>query len=464
MLKFLVNNKEVNTDLPAGSSLVDFLRNEMHLYGTKIGCREGDCGACTVLVGELVNGKMDYKAMTSCLTPMGNAVGKHIVTIEGINQAKLTEIQSEFVEQSGTQCGFCTPGFILSLYGFCLGDKPFSMENAIEAVAGNICRCTGYKSIERSIAPIVQKLQSLDRSNPLKWLVNNNFLPDYFLGIPERMKAIAPLATTSAQNSGYILAGGTDLLLQDFEGANDAPVVNLVYGAEEFNQIRIDNGRVTIGASVTITEVKDSDELNQLLPGLGNYLNLMASTPIRNMATVGGNIANGSPIGDVSVMLMGLDATLVLSNKGIKREVKLRDFFVGYKKVAKDAEELVECVYFDKPNESTRFSFEKISKRIHLDMATVNSSMRVVLEEGVIQKASFAVGGLGPTIRYLDKTADYLVGKKIDNATFKEANHIAQTEITPRSRAEYKRALVRQQLLIHLMSFSPETVTLEALQ
>ena len=119
--------------------------------------------------------------MTSCLTPMGNAVGKHIVTIEGINQAKLTEIQSEFVEQSGTQCGFCTPGFILSLYGFCLGDKPFSMENAIEAVAGNICRCTGYKSIERSIAPIVQKLQSLDRSNPLKWLVNNNFLPDYFV-------------------------------------------------------------------------------------------------------------------------------------------------------------------------------------------------------------------------------------------------------------------------------------------
>ena len=250
-------------------------------------------------------------------------------------------------------------------------------------------------------------------ANPLKWLVNNNFLPDYFLGIPERMKAIAPLATTSAQNSGYILAGGTDLLLQDFEGANDAPVVNLVYGAKEFNQIRIDNGRVTIGASVTITEVKDSDELNQLLPGLGNYLNLMASTPIRNMATVGGNIANGSPIGDVSVMLMGLDATLVLSNKGIKREVKLRDFFVGYKKVAKDAEELVECVYFDKPNESTRFSFEKISKRIHLDMATVNSSMRVVLEEGVIQKASFAVGGLGPTIRYLDKTADYLVGKGI---------------------------------------------------
>ena len=464
MLRFLVNNKYVETDLPVGSSLVDFIRNEMHLYGTKIGCREGDCGACAVLVGELVDGKMVYKAMTSCLTPMGNAVGKHIVTIEGINQAKLTAIQSEFIEQNGTQCGFCTPGFILSIYGFCLGEKPFTMENAIEAVAGNICRCTGYKSIERSIAPIMQKLQSMDRSAPLKWLVDNNFLPDYFLGIPDRMQAIASLATTSAQDSGYILAGGTDLLLQDFEGAHDAPNVNLMYGAKEFSQIKIETDRVTIGASVTITELKDSPELNRLLPGLGNYLNLMASTPIRNMATVGGNIANGSPIGDVSVMLMGLDASLLLSNKGAKREVTLRDFFVGYKKVAKDSEEIVECVYFDTPNENTRFSFEKISKRIHLDMATVNSSMRVIVDQNVIQKASFAVGGLGPTIRYLDKTADYLVGKKIDNATFKEANRIAQTEITPRSRAEYKRALVRQQLLIHLMSFSPETVTLGTLQ
>ena len=464
MLRFLVNNKYVETDLPVGSSLVDFIRNEMHLYGTKIGCREGDCGACAVLVGELVDGKMVYKAMTSCLTPMGNAVGKHIVTIEGINQAKLTAIQSEFIEQNGTQCGFCTPGFILSLYGFCLGEKPFTMENAIEAVAGNICRCTGYKSIERSIAPIMQKLQSMDRSAPLKWLVDNNFLPDYFLGIPDRMQAIASLATTSAQDSGYILAGGTDLLLQDFEGAHDAPNVNLMYGAKEFSQIKIETDRVTIGASVTITELKDSPELNRLLPGLGNYLNLMASTPIRNMATVGGNIANGSPIGDVSVMLMGLDASLLLSNKGAKREVTLRDFFVGYKKVAKDSEEIVECVYFDTPNENTRFSFEKISKRIHLDMATVNSSMRVIVDQNVIQKASFAVGGLGPTIRYLDKTADYLVGKKIDNATFKEANRIAQTEITPRSRAEYQRAEVRQKLLIRLMSFSPETGALWALQ
>ena len=195
-----------------------------------------------------------------------------------------------------------------------------------------------------------------------------------------------------------------------------------------------------------------------------DYLKLVASTPVRNMATVGGNIANGSPIGDLSVMLIALDAVLVMRNNGQTREVKLKDFFTGYKKVNKAPEEFIEWIYFDAPDESTRFSFEKICKRDYLDMATVNSAMRVIVDNGVIKQASFAVGGLGPTIRSLDKTAEYLVGKRIDNQTFKQANSVAQTEITPRSRAEYKRALVRQQLFIHLMNFSPQAISLEALQ
>lgn len=161
---------------------------------------------------------------------------------------------------------------------------------------------------------------------------------------------------------------------------------------------------------------------------------------------------------------MALDATLVLRHKGKTRECELKDFFIGYKKVAKDPEEFIAWIYFDLPDEKTRFSFEKISKRGHLDMATVNSAMRVVLADGVIQKASFTVGGLGPTIRYLAGTAKYLTGKRITNQTFREANRIAQGEITPRSRPEYKRSLVRQELFLHLMSFSPQTISLEALR
>jgi len=458
MLKFIINNREVQTDLPLGSSLVDFIRNEMHLYGTKIGC-----GACTILVGELQDGGVRYRTMTSCLAPLGNANGRHIVTIEGINQTELSMIQREFVEKNGTQCGFCTPGFILSLYGFCLDAKPFTVENAMESIAGNICRCTGYKSIERAMAPVVEKLKTLDMSAPVERLVAEKFLPEYFLGIEARLRSLQP-ETPRVRDHGYIVAGGTDILLQDPEGAMDSSEVNLVFGIRELQGIRIEDGRCHIGAATPITDIKDSEVIRGFLPLIGQYLNLMASTPVRNMATAGGNIANGSPIGDLSVMLLALDATLVLSLRGTRRELPLRDFFQGYKKVGKDPEELIESIHFEVPGADTRFSFEKISKREHLDMATVNSALKVVLEDGVVRKASFAVGGLGPTLRFLDRTCESLVGKRLDNATFREANRVAQTEITPRSRADYKRSLVRQQLLIHLMSFAPETVTLEAVQ
>ncbi|MCX6556458.1 MAG: FAD binding domain-containing protein [Candidatus Aminicenantes bacterium] len=473
MLTFIVNNKEVKTNAPAASSLVDYIRNDLHLYGTKIGCREGDCGACTILVGEMEDGELKYQTMNSCLMPLGNADRKHIVTIEGVNGPELTPVQAALLENNGTQCGFCTPGFVMAFYGFCLNmGKEKNLANAIEAISGNICRCTGYKSIEKAAGAIVKKLQPPHRgpSGPMpgavtmEWLVNNKFLPEYFLAIPERLRKIAPAAAAAVRESGYIIAGGTDVLLQDPEGALAAENVNLVYGASEYSRIKFAEGKCYVGSAVTVKELKESKELRAYFPRLDEYLKLMASPPIRNMATVGGNIANGSPIGDLCVMMMALDAILVLRRQGETREVKLKEFFIGYKKVNKDPEEFIQWIVFDLPDVHSRFSFEKISKRGHLDMATVNSAMSIILAGGVIKKASFAVGGLGPTIRNMAKTADFLLGKKISNHTFQEANLIAQNEITPRSRADYKRALVRQQLFIHLMSFAPEAISLEALK
>ena len=465
MLNFIVNNKEVKTNTPAASSLVDFIRNELHLYGTKIGCREGDCGACTILVGEIKDGELQYQTMNSCLMPLANANHKHIVTIEGVNGPELSPIQAALVDNNGTQCGFCTPGFVMSFYGFCLNSgKEKNLENAIEAISGNICRCTGYKSIEKTAAAVVDKLQSMPEAETTAWLVENEFLPDYFLAIPAKLKKIAPANAVTVGDSGYIIAGGTDILLQNPEGAIAAGKLNLVYGADKYSRIKFAGGQCHIGSTTTIKNLKECRELRNYIPKLDGYLKLMASTPIRNMATVGGNIANSSPIGDACVILMALDATLVLRHKGKTRECELKDFFVGYKKVAKDPEEFIEWIYFDLPDARTHFSFEKISKRGHLDMATVNSAMRIDLDNGMITRAAFTVGGLGPTIRYLAKTAGYLAGKKISKQTFKEANRIAQGEITPRSRADYKRSLVRQQLFIHLMSFSPATISLEALR
>src|SRR6187402_2952070 len=159
-MKFILNDQDIATDQPPGTTVLDFVRYRQNLKGTKIGCREGDCGACTILVGELIGNEVKYRSMTSCLMPLANASGKHIVTIEGINptDGSLTPVQQAMVDESGTQCGFCTVGFVMSLTGACLDGSARSPEAAISAVDGNICRCTGYKSIERAAWKVSEQL------------------------------------------------------------------------------------------------------------------------------------------------------------------------------------------------------------------------------------------------------------------------------------------------------------------
>lgn len=160
MIRFILNEKTIATELPPGMVLLDFIRYHQHLTGTKIGCREGDCGACTILVGELSNDELSYHSATSCLMPIGNAMGKHIVTVEGINfPDTLNPVQQAMADCGATQCGFCTPGFVMSLAGFCLSNAKATKENAIAAIDGNICRCTGYKSIEKAAVMITEQLQ-----------------------------------------------------------------------------------------------------------------------------------------------------------------------------------------------------------------------------------------------------------------------------------------------------------------
>src|SRR4051794_27406389 len=160
MIRFILNNEDISTSEPPGTTVLDFARYRKDLKGTKIGCREGDCGACTILVGELVGDEVKYRSMTSCLMPLANAAGKHIVTIEGINpeDGSLTPVQQAMLDESGTQCGFCTVGFVMSLTGFCLDKTEKTAELAISSIDGNICRCTGYKSIERAAASISRQL------------------------------------------------------------------------------------------------------------------------------------------------------------------------------------------------------------------------------------------------------------------------------------------------------------------
>ena len=205
-MKFILNNDDIATVLPAGTTVLDFVRYHKNLKGTKIGCREGDCGACTILVGELKDSRVSYRTMTSCLMPLANAEGKHIVTIEGINPSdgSLTPVQQAMIDESGTQCGFCTVGFVMSLTGFCIDETPKTCEMAISSVDGNICRCTGYKSIQRA-ADLLSR-RSADGEE--------QFVPEYFRSIYERLGDVRNQARTeirAATGGSTIAAAGSSI-------------------------------------------------------------------------------------------------------------------------------------------------------------------------------------------------------------------------------------------------------------
>ena len=458
MIQFILNETEINTALPPGMLVLDFIRYHQNLTGTKIGCREGDCGACTILVGEIKNNTLVYNAVTSCLMAIGNAAGRHIVTIEGINGGSLNIVQQAFSDEGATQCGFCTPGFIVSLTGFCISSKTPSYDNAVDAVNGNICRCTGYKSIERAAKTINEKMLVRHSEEALQFAVTNNIIPSYFLQIKERLLKIAVNVVDQKGNADKFLGGGTDLYVQRPEAMIEEKI-NFLFDKSELKGI-IQRGNICeMGAATTATDIAESDIFTQYFPLLKKYIKLISSTQIRNMATIAGNFTNASPIGDFTVFFLALDAQLILSDGENKRTIALRKFYKGYKSLDKKPEEFIEKIYFELPGENDLFNFEKVSKRTNLDIASVNTALSITIENNIITAAGIAAGGVGPVPAYLSASSDFLIGKKISAQLINQLTQITQTEITPisdaRGTAEYKRLLLTQLIKAHFVVLFP---------
>jgi len=468
--KFILNDQEVQADAPPGLVLLDFIRYHKNLKGTKIGCREGDCGACTVLVGEVKEGKLSYHAVTSCLVPLGGAAGKHIVTIEGINMEGLNPVQTAMYEEGATQCGFCTPGFIMSMAGYCLSDKPSTEKNAIACVDGNICRCTGYKSIERAATKLHAILKSRG-NDPVSFVTEKKILPDYFRDIKKRLKNLhleIPDDAGKKNNfqSKQFVGGGTDLYVQKHEAMVHSEI-DLLSDVEFLKGIKREDNKFIIGASATVTDLCESALIKEQFPNFENYSRLVSSTQIRNMATLAGNFVNASPIGDFTIFFLALDATLVLSDGDKTREVPLNKFYKGYKNLDKAPAEYVQRLYFDCPDKNTKFNFEKVSKRTHLDIASVNSAMKVLTEGNKIVRASVSAGGVAPVPLYLGKTSQFLAGKNLIPELISDVIEVVQSEIQPisdaRGSAEYKRLLLAQMIKSHFLKLFPEIISEEVI-
>lgn len=447
----------MNTDLPPGTLLLDYIRYHRHLSGTKIGCREGDCGACTVLVGEMKSAVLVYSSVTSCLMPLINAAGKHIVTIEGLNGQGLNPIQQAMADESATQCGFCTPGFVVSLAGFCLSNTERGKEAAIASVNGNICRCTGYKSIERAAEKVAALMDQKEHQTALAFATDSRILPAYFTTIEGRL---ASLQTNGQlpQTGKPFLGGGTDLYVQQPEAMVHTGAIPLV-SKKELSGIWQQGGRCYVGAASTVSDILASPIFQAHFPTLKKFIKLVSSTPIRNMATVGGNLVNASPIGDLTIFFLALDADVVLSNGEEERIVGLRNFYTGYKQLNKQQNEFMARLSFVLPNQHTQVNFEKVCKRTHLDIASVNTALLMDVVDGVITTTHLSAGGVGPCPLYLKKAVEFLREKTLSEETVRGAIAVAQTEISPisdvRGSAEYKRLLLSQLIKAHFLVMYP---------
>lgn len=457
MIEFILNDQKIVTEVNSGVAMLDFIRKDRHLKGSKLVCKEGECGACSVMLGTLREGGIHYQSMTSCIMPIANAHGKHIVTIEGLNMAKLTPVQQAMVNQYGTQCGFCTPGFVVSLTGYLLSNQSVDYKGIIGAIDGNICRCTGYKSIERAAEQIVEQVKKDLAVLSIQGLVEQNYIPDYFLNIPKRLQSIVEQIDEVQQ--GRKLGGGTDLYVQRpvemYESAVDP-----VYDHPTLKTIDVQDGVFTFGASLTMGDLYRSKAFSDAIANSDYIFKLLSSTQIRNMATIGGNLVNASPIGDFTIILLALNSAILLDHEGEKRTIYLKDFYKGYKVLDLKEGEIVEKIQFKIPSKNAYYHFEKVSQRKYFDIASVNVASLIELEGKKITNAHMSIGGVGPIPTYLYKVAEHMIGKTMDVSLIDKVCEILQTEISPisdaRGSAAYKRLLARQLVLAQFLNIDAQ--------
>jgi len=494
--RFLLNRINVDENVPPGELLLDIIRYYRGLTGTKEACREGDCGACQILLGELVNNRIHYQAVNACLLAVGAIAGQHIVTIEGLNSEQLNPIQRVLVEKGAIQCGFCTPGLVMALTGFFLNSTLSDESDALDSIAGNLCRCTGYAGIKRAVNALCGQfdLSTSPLERRIEDLIVWKILPAYFASVPNRLKQFSAIPSTVtdcgfcpplpsgegwgegkqkgafrdrsqySKSSGQpdnavLIAGGTDLFVQKPKKLY-SQALHFLINESPHPLIRKENTDCVINALTTIEQIRTSLLLQSCFPQLAEDFKLICSAPVRQRATLGGNLVNASPIGDLAVFFLALNAQLILLSCSQSRIVPLQQFFQGYKQIdLKPGERLLEA-RFEIPAQVGRFSYEKVGKRMHLDIASVNSAMLIQEQAGKISKVHLSAGGVAPFPLYLAKTSAYLVGQNVCLETVKTAAEIALSEIVPisdtRGSAQYKRLLLRQLLYAHFDKLFPE--------
>ncbi|QDT72887.1 xanthine dehydrogenase small subunit [Lacipirellula limnantheis] len=486
-------------------SLSDYLRLHCGLIGTKIVCSEGDCGACTTLVGrpDFARGEFHYVPIDSCIQFLFQLDGTHVVTVEGLRRdGTLNSVQQAMVDCHGSQCGFCTPGFVMAMTGL-LEEQETVDENELRTgLTGNLCRCTGYTPILEAgmksndaeherlnelypAAPLLAEFETL-RNEPLA-LAAEWFGESHVAACPTTLAGA--LEFLAQHPTATIVAGATDIGVRINKSGRIPPAILDLNRIAELDHVGVGNEEITVGARATWTDIliaianaprvasrgkdhrlrpilSDLAEVNghevpeQAAPrrhrqdGLGEFARVIATfgaRQIRNVGTIAGNIVNASPIADSLPFLYVMDAFIVIAGKDDMRVININDFYHGYKQTDLKPGELVMGVRIPRPKHDDLLRLYKVSRRRDLDISGFTAAVRMQLEGDAITQASIAFGAVGPTVLRAKQTERFLVGEPLTLETMQTAGDIAVSEVTPiddvRGSAEYRRQLTRNVLL-----------------
>ncbi|HYO25009.1 MAG TPA: FAD binding domain-containing protein [Lacipirellulaceae bacterium] len=479
-------------------SLSDFLRRRLGLIGTKIVCSEGDCGACSVLVGRPARDDMPtgaprrsspaphraatfkYVPVDSCIQYLFQLDGAHVVTVEGLRpDGALNAVQQAMIDCHGSQCGFCTPGFVMAMTGAlenchaAPAAAPLTNGHAAplphqeidwrRSLTGNLCRCTGYTPIlDAAIEATQARPQPLGELYPAEPMLADlapraaepiDVAHRSAVGVSCRVASpttlAGALAFLAANPDARIIAGGTDVAVRANKSGRLPPVLLDLNRVDELDFVRVADGVLTCGARATWTSLLAA--CRSACPEFARILEVFGAPQIRHVGTIGGNIANASPIADSLPLLYVAGATLTLASSAGRREAPITEFYRGYKLLDLQPGELIAEVRIPLPAADEKLRLYKVSRRKDLDISTFTAAIRLRLDASLVESAAIAFGGVGPTVLRAHRTEAYLVGRPFAEATFQAAAQIAATEVTPitdvRGEADYRRRLTENILL-----------------
>jgi len=457
MIQFLLGDELIRADgLPPETSLLDYLRSHLAHTGTKEGCASGDCGACTVVLVEAEGESLRYRAVNACITLLGAVHGRQVLTVEHLAEnAVLHPVQQAMVDCHGSQCGFCTPGIVMSLFAWRHSPPPHDRETALTALSGNLCRCTGYRPIldaatqiaaqpctdrlARDAALTLARLRELPTTGALREGEQHAWLPTSLEELDELLQR---------HPQARLIAGGTDLALEATQNLKAFPALIHLDRVAELQRLETYADHLLIGAA---RPYADCLEALEEFPGIAALLERLGSLQIRQRGTLGGNVANASPIGDMPPVLLALDARLRLRKAGVVREVPIDGFFTGYRTTLLQPGEYIEAVLIPSLKAHQKFRVDKVSKRRDDDISAVCMALRLDLDDsGIVTDARLACGGMAATPLRGARTEAALRGRPFDAAAVAAAQAAIPQDFQPiddlRASAAY-RLKVAQNLL-----------------